>query len=714
MKVLLITAFCLRILFCAAQTNVYGLVVDAQGQPIPGANVTVEATYDGASTAIDGSFQFTTTEHGEHMLITTFVGFKTVAQKVALAGQPVKLRIVLQEEVSQLQAVTITAGSFTASDESRRTLFKPIDVATTAGATADIAGALNTLPGTQKVGESGRLFVRGGDGSETRTFIDGMVVMDAYSPAAPNTPSRGRFLPFMFKGTSFSTGGYSAEFGQALSSALILTSRDKEETKRTDIGVMTVGLDVAHTEVWKRTSATGKIQYTNIRPYTQLISQEIDWIDAPASVEAVAAYRMNVGKDGFLKFYQNFNQANFSLYHHDVTDESIQTKFEQTNTYNYSNLSWVDGLGEKTTFHSGLSYTWNKNDNIVQRLDINEQEHGLHAKAVVEHSPNKQVDIKVGTEHFIRSYNYTIAEVNQQATFTENLSSVFSEADVRVSNAFVFRTGLRSEYTSLQNKFSIDPRVSLAYKLGKEGQLSAAYGVFRQTAQNQYVRLFKNLQSEKAHHYILSYQLITNSRTFRAEVYQKDYRDLVKYTALEASSLSNTGMGFARGFELFWRDNKSFNNVDYWLSYSFLDTERDYKNYPIQATPAFASKHNFSFVYKHFIPTLKSQAGFTYSYTSGRPYNNPNQSGFNQSKTPSYQDLSFNWSYLFKPWVIVYFSCTNVLGRDNIFGYEYASQPNNEGMYTGRPIRQAAPRFLFLGVFITLSKDKSVTQLPTL
>ena len=84
----------------------------------------------------------------------------------------------LQEEINELDAVTITAGSFTAGDASRRTVFRPLDIATTAGATADIAGALNTLPGTQKVGETGRLFVRGGDGSETRTFIDGLVVLD--------------------------------------------------------------------------------------------------------------------------------------------------------------------------------------------------------------------------------------------------------------------------------------------------------------------------------------------------------------------------------------------------------------------------------------------------------------------------------------------------------------------------------------------------------
>src|SRR5688572_29554478 len=158
MKILLTFGFCIGMLFSNAQTRISGKVLDEKGQPIPGANITLKDTYDGASSASDGSFQFLSDEKGEQTLVTTFVGFKTVEQKVTLTGQPLQLEIKLSEEINELQAVTITAGSFTASDESRRTIFKPIDVATTAGATADIAGALNTLPGTQKVGESGRLF----------------------------------------------------------------------------------------------------------------------------------------------------------------------------------------------------------------------------------------------------------------------------------------------------------------------------------------------------------------------------------------------------------------------------------------------------------------------------------------------------------------------------------------------------------------------------
>jgi hypothetical protein len=197
-------------------------------------------------------------------------------------------------------------------------------------------------------------------------------------------------------------------------------------------------------------------------------------------------------------------------------------------------------------------------------------------------------------------------------------------------------------------------------------------------------------------------------------VYYKQYDNLLKIDSNNTLAYSNSGYGYAKGFDLFWRDNRSIKNVDYWLSYSYLDTRRNYLNFTADAVPTFASTHNFSIVYKHFISKLKSQLGATYSFASGRPYTNPNESGLNTSRTPAYQDLSFNWSYLPKPTVIIHFSCTNVLGRDNIFGYEFSAQPDATGLYVSRAIRQPARHFLFLGVLITLSKEKTINQLPIL
>jgi hypothetical protein len=73
-----------------------------------------------------------------------------------------------------------------------------------------------------------------------------------------------------------------------------------------------------------------------------------------------------------------------------------------------------------------------------------------------------------------------------------------------------------------------------------------------------------------------------------------------------------------------------------------------------------------------------------------------------------------NFSYLVKTNFIVHFSVTNILGRENIFGYQYSLLPDENGAYSSIPIGLPAKRFLFLGVFITLTKDKTANQLRNL
>lgn len=719
MKALTTLVFFTILIPAFSQTRITGKVTDAAGEPIPGANVLIKDSYDGTSSGLDGAFSFVTEEQGLQTLIVTFVGYKQFTQQVELSGTVITISATLKEEINQLDGVVISAGSFTAGEEKRRTILKPVDIAMTAGATADIAGALNTLPGTQKVGESGRLFVRGGDGSEARTFIDGMVVLDAYGPAAPNTPSRGRFLPFMFKGTSFSTGGYSAEYGQALSSALVLTSKDKAEMNQTDIGILSVGADVAHTQVWDRASISGKVQYTNIQPYFGLINQRVDWIKAPESFESSAAYRQQVGKSGMFKFFGNFNQSSFSLFNHDILNPTVKQKFELINRYRYGNASYQQALGT-WTLRGGASYSYNQNDVRVNENPMGETETGIHTKLVAEHSVSDQFEIRIGSEIIHREYKATryneVLGNNEELSFREMLSATFAEGEYYISNKVVAKAGGRFEYVNLNQSATVSPRLSLAYKPGKQGQFSFAYGSFTQSAQNQYLRFNTQLQPETAQHFIVNYQVVTDRKTFRIEAYQKEYRNLVKFKNTNPTLISNAGKGNARGIELFWRDSKTIKNVDYWLSYSFLDTKRLYLDYPIAATPTFASAHNLSAVYKHFISKWKSQLGFTYSFSSSRPYYNPNRpaSQFHEDRTPAYHDLSANIAYLPKNNLIVYLSCTNLLGRDNIFGYQYSAVTNAQGQYESQAVRQAANRFLFVGVFITLSKNKSVNQLPNL
>ena len=249
-----------------SQTIISGTITEKNGTPILGANVYLDGTYDGASSDIDGNFSFTTEETGTQTLKVTFISFEEYVL-IQDVSEMLSLKVALREDVNSLETVVLSAGTFEASDNSKVSVLKPLDVVTTASALGDFVGALQTLPGTSTVSEDGRLFVRGGDAGETQIFIDGIRVFTPYTPSTNNIPSRGRYSPFLFDGITFSTGGYSAEYGQALSSVLLLNTIDEPVQEATNVSIMSVGGGLGHTEKWDTSSLSVNTSYINLAPY---------------------------------------------------------------------------------------------------------------------------------------------------------------------------------------------------------------------------------------------------------------------------------------------------------------------------------------------------------------------------------------------------------------------------------------------------------------
>lgn len=97
----------------AASTGaVAGTVVEEQrGEPLPGANVTIEGTSTGTSTDLDGRYRIDELEPGTYDLVVSFVGFqrKTVTGVEVAAGETTPLDVALAEETEQLDEVVVQA-----------------------------------------------------------------------------------------------------------------------------------------------------------------------------------------------------------------------------------------------------------------------------------------------------------------------------------------------------------------------------------------------------------------------------------------------------------------------------------------------------------------------------------------------------------------------------------------------------------------------------
>ena len=706
-----------------------GVVRDAAGRPLPGVNVFLKTTFDGASTDSLGRFAFGTARAaGPAVLVVSFIGYVPQELPVALGAGPVALPgIRLKENRAQLGDVVVTAGAFEASDERRAAALKPLDIVTTAGALGDVTGALNALPGTTRNPESGQLFVRGGAASETRTYLDGLPVQSPYGGSVPGTvPARGRFSPFLFKGAVFSTGGYSAEYGQALSAVVNLQTTDLAPQTETGLSLMSVGASASHTRRWAKTSLALTADYLNLRPYFNLVPQNLGWVQAPQNAGGSLSLRHRTGPWGMLKIYATASRQRLALRQPDANPG-----FEAGRPVGLAN----DNLYLNTTYRAPLRRGWSLNTGLALTRDdqtarpdvqaVRDLEQSAVARLVLTNdSASTWFNVKLGAEglaqHYRQTYQASAEAPVLRAGFEEQRATAFAESEAVLSKRLAGRVGLRGEYSGLLHRANLAPRLALALQTGANSQLSVAWGHFYQTPTADLLRFGAPLRFERAQHLLLTYQRVVGTRTLRAELYRKTYAHLATYDPArptDPAAYANAGGGYAQGLDVFWRDRSTVKNLDYWVSYGLLDTERRFRADPVANVPTFAAKHSLSVVAKYWVAKIHTQIGGTYAYTGPRAYTDANRPGYHQARTPAYHDLSLNASYLttvFGQFTIVHVAVSNVLGASQVFGYRYAAAPDAATGQYGRVAQTpGAPRMLFVGCFITLGKKKvDLSQSP--
>jgi len=434
-----------------------------------------------------------------------------------------------------------------------------------------------------------------------------------------------------------------------------------------------------------------------------------------------------------IKYYTTFSYNHLGLRRPDIDSATLKNAFGIVNHNWYNNLSWRENLGRGWKMNLGFGYSTNQDDltQELQNADNNQQllagspwaeknfvvkrkQDMLQVKQVLEKKLTGLSAVRFGGEywHAHEPGTFRNGNANYTSDLKDNYAAAFAETDIYLTNAIALKLGGRYEYSSIINKSNIAPRASLAYKTGAHGQVSFAYGIFYQKPLNNELVINQSLGYTKATHYIANYQKNANDRIFRIEAFYKNYDDLVKSHPV----YNNSGNGYAKGVELFLRDKKTIKNLDYWISYSYLDTKRDFLNYPGRIQPSFAAPHTASLVTKRFIPKMKAGFNFTYTYATGRPYYNfrlnngaPKYSIADEGRTKDYHNLGFSAQYLpnlgkqnARTFIVLFASVNNVLGFNQVFSYNYS--------YNGlikQPVTPPAKRFYFVGCFLSWGIDRS-------
>jgi hypothetical protein len=429
-----------------------------------------------------------------------------------------------------------------------------------------------------------------------------------------------------------------------------------------------------------------------------------------------------------LKFYTNYGYSAVGMRNTDIDSVTLQSSFLTKGFNFYSNLSYRQALGLHWKLDAAIASNFNNQKITTALLDSNQQTvyvadtpynaknsfsnmrtGFVQGRAVLTRTFSHRQAIRFGGEYFydqekelFDAYEYSL---------NNNLMAVFAEGDIYITPNIAAKAGIRYEYSFLLRKQNLSPRLSMAFRFPDGGQVNIAYGIFNGRPETNYLFQNHHLDFSTATHFIINYQIKANNRFFRIEAYYKSYDQLI----ITEPVLGNLGNGYAKGIDLFFRDKKTFKNIDYWITYTYLDTKRQFLNYPSSIHPDFTTPHTMAFVIKRFFPDINLSANLSYALASGRPYydirnNNEGKLFIEDQGTASmYNVLNCSFAYLFtmfkkrkdRDYSGIGFGVNNVLGTKQIFGYNFSYNGTNKV-----PITLPATRFYYIGLFVSFGIDR--------
>ena len=669
-----------------AQTIISGRVSDGK-EALVGANVFILGTIDGCLTDSLGRFSFTTSQTGEVTLRSTYIGyedFTLTADIRELTG----VSICMNERAASIDEVVVTASTFSFGKSDNFKTMDALDVVMAGNSCGDIVAALQTLPGTQMVGENGKLYVRGGESDECQTFVNGMHVLVPYSTNTENTAVRGRFSPFLFKGINFSLGGYSGEYGQALSSVLPMETTDAATSDKFGVSASLVDWNIGGTKAFNTSSLSFNAALTSMGLYDQLFTQRQDYTRPYRKLSGEAQYKKEFGTLGVLKSYVGYDLTSVGLHIEGrdlIANQSSPTRNLSLKEHNiYANITYKASIGRGVSLFTGIanSSVFNDIDNAQTAGDhYHNFRNEVHLKAEVHKVCSNVLKMSAGAEDYIRNSQLRFAPYRYDLDY--NILATHVDAQWRVIPRVFLNMSARAEM--MKTDWLLMPRATLSYIPNRQLQFSLVAGRYSQTAADDYLaQIHNSLSQGTADHAILSMQYRTQSTLVRIEPYWKKYHHL---PLLEQGVYQPHGYGTSQGVDVFVEDHSLIKNLSTTLSYSFNDSKRRYLDYTELQTPDYASRHNLRLTAKYAMG--KTIIGLAESYASGRH--------FPTGTTPHYNSVDVNLTYLLSPKVIVYTSLNNIFGRTNIFRYEA----------NGNPVMSSRDRFLYIGIFVSLKNNKA-------
>ncbi|MBN1971421.1 MAG: TonB-dependent receptor, partial [Candidatus Delongbacteria bacterium] len=561
-----------------------GRVIDSDTKsPLPFANVTIIDTKLGAETDSLGQFYITNVPVGLQRVQVQYIGYlPQIKTDVSVStGKVAFVEIRIEENSYQLEEAVFTLGYFP-EDEKTQTSTVSLsseEIRRFPGGFEDVVKTVSTLPGIAVNTSGGRndLLVRGGGPSENLFLVNDIEIpnINHFSTQGSSSGSLSFVNLEFVDDVAFSTGGFSAEYGDKMSSTLALKIQNKNikdyETK----------LNISATQYGANFKAplfdNGNLIFSARKSYLDLIfkASGLPFVPVYTDFNLFANYDLSpedklfvlglvaideidrdqsseenrIRNSGLLDNTQNIFIGGISYrrlidggyfdlilnnnhyrYDFEQVDEDEVPYFSSKAIENESNskLNIFKAISNKIGIKSGISY---------KRITTDYET--IFADSIYDQNGNKVAAMDLGLDGDLISKN------------SSNKYSFYSDMDYLLNSYFEFKLGMRVDYYDfLNDKYSFSPRGSVKYIFNQNLSFRLSGGTYFQSPStvwmtNKANRDLKPLRNDMG--VLGANYRIDDDLKLNIEGYYKNYSDLPSGTIEGVNDyivITNTGIGF--------------------------------------------------------------------------------------------------------------------------------------------------------------------------
>jgi hypothetical protein len=709
--------------------SISGRVIDAATQqPLLGANVAVMGRQLGGSVGEDGRFVIAGVPVGLYRLQISMIGYETAIRPdvVVRSNRITSVQIELDETALGMGEVVVTADYFSAIEEEAVSTvnFNFEEIRRSPGAAGDISRLVQALPSVNmNTDQRNDLIVRGGSPAENLTIIDNIEIpnINHFPTQGASGGPIGLLNTDLIADVTFYAGGFSAEYGDRLSSVIVVDQREgnrEEFDGEVNLGMVGAGL-ILEGPVGRR---RGSWILSARRSYLDLIVNAIGTGAVPkySDVQAMATYDLNPENQLELLAISGFDTIDIS------PDDEAEDDFVAVATDQYiagANWRWLwstKGYAETSLAYTRGDYGVNVLDGETRQVlfnnDSREQKLALRSNWHFALRPGSAVKWGIVARRLFSDFdmfddagtnrvNIPEDELQLREEVTATKLGAFASLQQSLGARLSATVGARLEYFDLNEEFDWSPRVSLAGKLDERTTLTAAFGIYYQNLSLSLLVQHpdnRRLENPRADHYVVGLRRrLTPNTLLSVEAYQKNYTEspfdpddptilIVDYFADFGTPvpgrLVGGGKAQSRGVEALIQ-KKLAEDVYGTLSYAYsISQYTDFTG--VERNRTFDNRHLVSLIVGY-----RSSDRFEYSvrwrYAGGRPYTPFDQElsrqlgqaiiqrdRINSERYSAYHrlDLRFDYRKHFENFNLVsFFTVLNTYNRANIFTYYWDS-----------------------------------------